>query len=149
MRGRQGSDHLHVLAREGVGGVGDQETGLTDGSISNDNTFDILHLCSADCCSRPSLRPAQPEKNILKGFHFQSQIYSGQKRMLRGIRNNFHRYGRQIDQRGSSELGVKTRYFRKPKYLQRSKSIFGRYESPWRSAAAPSSPLDLISFQVK
>jgi hypothetical protein len=58
--------------------------------------------------------------------------------MLRGVRKNFIQYARQIDQRGSSELGVKTRYLRKPKYLQRPKSMFGRYESPWRSVSPDS-----------
>ena len=34
----------HVLWGELVGGVGDQQAGFTDGSVTNNNAFDCLHL---------------------------------------------------------------------------------------------------------
>lgn len=33
----------NVLSRERIGGVGDQQTGFTDGAITDNDTLDVLH----------------------------------------------------------------------------------------------------------
>jgi hypothetical protein len=37
-------DSGNVFTREGVSGVGNQQTGFTDGTITDDDTFDVLHI---------------------------------------------------------------------------------------------------------
>ena len=34
----------NVLAREGVGGVGNEQAGLTDSTVTNNDALDVLHL---------------------------------------------------------------------------------------------------------
>jgi hypothetical protein len=36
-------DSRDVFTREGVGSVGNQQAGFTDGTITDDDTFDVLH----------------------------------------------------------------------------------------------------------
>lgn len=93
-----------------------------------------LALCDL-CCS-------ETESILRRHEYFQCRVLSKRKelgwwmfrRLPGGWRRNFIPTPRQsIDHRGSAEVGVKSLYLRKPKYLQRPKSVYGRYESPWRS----------------